>query len=160
MGSYEDLFLQMQLDLISHLKFVWYLMLIVALLILGIGFFHNIMNLLLDVLDVIKKFGFSIILSLRMGGIYLCDCNGKRYVNGGQWLEPQTHLKWVVANRVVEGSIVAMLNIRKAIIPCALMFGIINSRDMNNNHVDYLCLSISLWVEGNRFGHLGVHHRP
>jgi hypothetical protein len=33
-------------------------MLIVALLVLGIGFMHNIMNFLLGVLDVLNKFGF------------------------------------------------------------------------------------------------------
>jgi hypothetical protein len=64
-------------------------------------------------------------------------------------LEPQAHLKRVVANRVVEGSIVAMLNIRKDFIPCAWMFGIVHPQDMDNHHVDYLCLSISLWVEGS-----------
>jgi hypothetical protein len=160
MGSCEALFLQMQPYLISHLKFVWYPMLIVALLVLGIGFLHNIMNLLLDVLDALNKFGFPISLCLSMGGLFLCGCNGKSYVNGGQWLEPQAHLKRVVANRVVEGSIVAMLNIRKDFIPCVWMFGIIHSQDMDNHHVDYLYFSISLWVEGSQFGQLGVHHRP
>jgi hypothetical protein len=136
----------MQPDLISHLKFVWYPMLIVALLVLGIGFLHNIMNLLLDVLDALNKFGFPINLGLSMGGLFLCDCNGKSYVNGGQWLEPQAHLKRVVANRVVEGSVVAMLNIRKDFIPCAWMFGIIHPQDMNNHHVDYLCFpSVCGW---------------
>jgi hypothetical protein len=85
---------------------------------------------------------------LSMGGLFLCNCNGKSYVNGGQWLEPQAHLKRVVANRVVEGSVVAMLNIRKDLIPCVWMFGIVHPQDMNNHHVDYLCFSISLWVEG------------
>jgi hypothetical protein len=65
-----------------------------------------------------------------------------------------------VPNRVVEGFVVAMLNIRKDSILCAWMFGIIHPQDMENHHVDYLCLSNGLWVEGIRFGHLGVHHRP
>ena len=136
MGYFEALFLQMQPKLISHLKFVRYPMLIVALLVLGIGFLHNIMNLLLDVLDVLNKFGCPISLGLGMGGLFLFDYNGNSYVNGGQWLEPQTHLKRVVANRVVEGSIVAMLIIRKNFIPCAWMFGIVHPQDMNNHHVD------------------------
>jgi hypothetical protein len=139
----------MQPDLISHLKFVWYPMLMLALFVLGIGCLHNIMNLFLDVLDVLTKFGFPINLGLIMGGLYLCDCNGQSYVNGGQWLEPQTHLKRVVANRVVEGYVVSMLNIRKDFILCAWMFEIIHSHDMNNYFVDYLCFSIRLWVEGN-----------
>jgi hypothetical protein len=88
----------MQPDLISHLKFVWYMMLIVALLVLGIGFMQNIMNLLLDVLDTLKTFGYVINLCLSMGGLFLCGCNGQSYVNGGQWLEPQAHLKRVVSN--------------------------------------------------------------
>jgi hypothetical protein len=51
----------------------------------------------------------------------------------------------------VEGFFVVMLNIRKDFIPCAWMFGIVHAQDMDNHHVDYLCLSISLWVEGSRF---------
>jgi hypothetical protein len=47
-------------------------MLIVALLVLGIGFLQNIMNLLLDVLDSLNKFGYSINLDLSMGGLFLC----------------------------------------------------------------------------------------
>jgi hypothetical protein len=127
MGLYEALFLQMQPDLISQLKFVWYPMLIMALFVPGIGFLQNIMNFLLDVLDALNKFGYPINLYLIMGGLFLCDCNEQSYVNGGQWLKPQEHLKRVVANRVVEGYVVAMLKIRKAFIPCVWMFGIINS---------------------------------
>jgi hypothetical protein len=121
-------------------------MMIVVIPILGIGFLQNIMNLLLDVLDSLDKFGYSINLGLSMGGLCLCKCNGQSYVNVGQWLEPQAHLKRVVANRVVEGFVVAMLNIRKALIPCAWMFIILHPQDTNNHHVDNLCLSISLWV--------------
>jgi hypothetical protein len=43
-----------------------------------------------------------------------------------------------VENRVVEGSIVSMLNIRKDFIPCAWMFGIVHPQDMENHPVDYL----------------------
>jgi hypothetical protein len=38
-------------------------------------------------------------------------------------MEPQAHLKRVVVNRVVKGFVVAMLNIRKYLIPCGWMFG-------------------------------------
>jgi hypothetical protein len=152
MGSCEALFLQMQPYLISHLKLVLYLMLIMALLVLGTGFLQNIMKFLLDVLDSLKKFGFSINLGLSMGGLFLCSFNGQSYINGGQWVEPQAHLKWVVANRAVKGFVVAMLNISKTPIPCAWMFGIVHPQDMDNHHVDYLYLSISLWVEGSQFG--------
>jgi hypothetical protein len=149
MGSCEALFLQMQPCLISHLKLMWYPMLIMALLVLGIGFLQNITNLLLYVLDSFNKFGCSTSLDFSMGIFFMCNYNGYIYVNGGQWLEPQAHLKRVVANRTVEGSIVAMLNTRKALIPCVWMFGIVYPQDMNNHHVDYLCLSIGLWVEGS-----------
>jgi hypothetical protein len=46
-------------------------MLIVVLFVLGVDFQQNIMNMLLDVLDSLKKFGFSINLGLSMGGIFL-----------------------------------------------------------------------------------------
>jgi hypothetical protein len=49
MGSCEALFLQMQPYLIiSHVKCVWHPMLIMALLVLGIGFLQIFMNLLLN----------------------------------------------------------------------------------------------------------------
>jgi hypothetical protein len=99
-------------------------MLIMELLVLGIGFIKNIMNLLLDVLDSLNKFGFSINLGLSMGGLFLVQLQWVELRQWGQWLEPQAHLKRVVANRVVEVSVVAMLNIRKDFIPCAWMFGI------------------------------------
>jgi hypothetical protein len=149
MGLSEVLFLQMKLHLISHMKFVWYSMLIVELLVLGIGFMHTIMNLLLDVLDVLNKFGFLINLSLSMGGLFMCEYSGQSYINGGQWLEPKAHLKSYVANRVVEGYVVAMLNIRKDFIPCTWIFLIVHPQNMENHLVDYLCLSINLWVEGS-----------
>jgi hypothetical protein len=117
MGSCEVFSLQMKADLMSHLKFVRYLMLIATLLVLGIDFLHNIMNLLLDELDSLKIIGFLINLCLSMGRLFLCGCNGKIYVYGGQWLEPQAHLKRVVDNRSMEGSIVSMFNIRKFFIP-------------------------------------------
>jgi hypothetical protein len=84
MGYFEVHFLQMKPNLISHLKFVQYPMFIMALLVLGIGFLHNLMNLLLDVLGALNKFCFPISLFPSKGGIFLCDCNGKSYVNGGQ----------------------------------------------------------------------------
>jgi hypothetical protein len=83
MGSCEVLFLQMQPNLISHLKFVRYPMLIVVLLVHGIRFLHNIMNLLLEVLDALKKFSYPINLFLSMGGLFQYNCNGKSYINGG-----------------------------------------------------------------------------
>jgi hypothetical protein len=46
-------------------------MLIVALLVLGIDFLQNIMKLLLDVLDSLKRIGYSINLGLSMGGSLL-----------------------------------------------------------------------------------------
>jgi hypothetical protein len=122
MGSYEVLFLQMKPYLISHLKLMWYLMLIMALLVIGIGFFQNITNMLLDVLDSLNKFGCSIRFILNMRLFLLCNCNRKSYVNGSQWLEPKAHLKRVVASRSMEGSMVVMLKIRKTLTPYAWMF--------------------------------------
>ena len=116
----------MQPHFISHLKLVWYWILIMALLVPRIRFLHNIRNSLLDVLDSLNKFGFSISLDMSMGGLFLCNYNGQSYVNRGQWLEPQAHLKRIVANKVVEGSIVAMLNIRKDFIPFSWMFGVVH----------------------------------
>jgi hypothetical protein len=72
----------------------------------------------------------------------------------------QEHLKRAMVNRVVEGYVVFVLKIRKDLIPCAWMFGIVHPLDMNNHLVDFLYFSINLWVEESRFGQLGVHHQP
>jgi hypothetical protein len=49
MGSCKALFLQVQLNFISHLKLVWHPVLIMVLLELGIGILKNISNLLANV---------------------------------------------------------------------------------------------------------------
>ena len=41
---------------------------VISLLVLGINFLQDIKNLLLDVLDPLKKFVLSIFLGLSMGG--------------------------------------------------------------------------------------------
>ena len=56
-GSYEELFLQMQPNLVTHLTFVWNPMLIMVLLVVGIGFLQNIMDLLSDVLKLFNEVG-------------------------------------------------------------------------------------------------------
>ena len=76
-GSYEALFLQMQPNLIAHLKFVWNLMLIMALLVLGIRFLQNIMDLLSDMMNIFNEFGDSIGLCVSMRGFALCGCKGR-----------------------------------------------------------------------------------
>jgi len=102
------------------------------------------MDLLVDVLDTFKKIGFLINLSLSMGIFFLCGCNGKNNIKWDQWLKPQARLKSVVASRAMKGSIVAMLNIRKAFNTCVWMFGVINYQNMKNHYVDHLCFSINL----------------
>ena len=50
-----------------------------------------------------------------------------------------------------------MLDIRKALIPCVRVLGIIHAKDMHNHLIDNLGLVIYLGVEGRGFGELGVH---
>ena len=87
-GSCEALFLQMQPNLVAHLEFVWNPMLIMALLVLGIGFLKNIMDMLLDVLNIFNEPGGFIGLCVSsMRGFGLCGWKGKSYINGAQWLK-------------------------------------------------------------------------
>ena len=51
-GSCGPLFLQMQPNLITHMKLVWHSMLVMLLLVLGIGFLQNVMELLADVISI------------------------------------------------------------------------------------------------------------
>jgi hypothetical protein len=116
----------MQPDLVAHLEFVWNPMLIMALLVLGIGFLQNIMDLLLDVLNVFNELGGFVVISISMRGFGLCGCKRKSYINGAQWLKSQAYLEWAMASRVVNRFVVVVLQIRKAIIPCAWMFGFVH----------------------------------
>jgi hypothetical protein len=67
MGSCKAFFVQVQPNFISHLKLVWHLMLIMALLVLRIGLPQNIMNMLADVLDSLNEPGSFVGFSLSMG---------------------------------------------------------------------------------------------
>ena len=67
MGSYEHVFLQMQPNVIPQLEIVWNPMLVMSLCLHSIVLFQNVMHLLEDVLDSIKKYGGIISLSLSMG---------------------------------------------------------------------------------------------
>jgi hypothetical protein len=78
----------------------------------------------------------------------------------GPMARTQAHLKRVVANRAMEGFVIAMLNIWKALIPSTWMLGVVHAQDLHNHPVDHFHLSICLGVKGSRFGQLGVHQRP
>jgi hypothetical protein len=56
----------------------------------------------------------------------------------------------------MQGSVVAMLDIGKALIPCARVLGIIHAKDMHNDSIYDLSLAIFPGVEGRGFGELGV----
>jgi hypothetical protein len=56
----------------------------------------------------------------------------------------------------MQGSVVAMLDIGKALIPCARVLGIIHAKDMHNHSIYDLGLAICLRVEGHGFGELVV----
>ena len=83
----------MQLNLVARLEFVGNPMLIMALLVLGIGFLQNIMDLLSDVLNLFNETGGFVNLCVSMRGFVLCVCKGKSYINGDQWLKSQAYLK-------------------------------------------------------------------
>jgi hypothetical protein len=65
-------------------------------------------------------------------------------------------LKRVVVDQDMEGFIVAMFNIRKDLIPCTWILGVVHVQDMHDHPIDELCLSISLGVYRNGFSELGV----
>jgi hypothetical protein len=76
MGSCKEFFLQVQPNFISHLKLVWHLVLIMALLVLGIGLVQNILNPLADVLDSFNEPGVFVSFDLSMGQFFLCGRKG------------------------------------------------------------------------------------
>ena len=56
----------------------------------------------------------------------------------------------------MQGSIVAMLDIGKTLIPCVGVLGILHAQDMHYHPIDDLSLAIHLGVEGSGFGEFGV----
>ena len=76
-GSCEVLFLQMQPNLVSHLEFVWNPMLIMALLVFGIGFLQNIIDLFLDVLNIFNEPGGFVCHCVSMRGLAYDDARGR-----------------------------------------------------------------------------------
>jgi hypothetical protein len=124
-------------------------MLVMSLLILAINLLQDIMNLLLEVLDLFNNFSWYVCLGLSMGGLCRGRWNKQSYINGGQRLEPQAYLKRAMANGSMKGSVIAMLNIWKALIPCTWMLGVVHPHDMHNPFVDHLCFSICLGMEGS-----------
>jgi hypothetical protein len=155
MGSYKAFLLQIQPNLVSHLKLVWHPMLIMVLLVLSIGFMQNILNMLAYVLNLFNKLGGFFSLKLNMEIFCLCGCKGKCDINGIQWLKSHPHLKGVVVDRAMERFVVVFLNIRETLIPCALMLRVVHMQDIYNHPIDDLCLAIIFGVEGNGFGELG-----
>ena len=155
-GSYEVLFLKMKPNLLSHLEFVWNPMLIMALLVLGIDFLQNIMDLFSDVLNIFNEPDGFIMLCVSMRRFSLFGYNGKSYINGDQLLKSQACMKWVVASRDVNSLVVVVFHIRKNSIPCAWIFGVVHPQDVNDHPIDHLYLAISFGMEDNGFGELGV----
>jgi hypothetical protein len=156
----ETLLLQMQPDFVANLKWVWYLVLIMELLVLSIGFMKNILDLLADVLNPVNESGGFV--DRRLIGGRVCMCGGKRNcnINGSQGLKSQTHLKWDVAGENMDRLVVTVLDIWEILIQCTWMLRIVHVQDVHNHSIDDLCFSIYLGVESNGFCELGVQQRP
>jgi hypothetical protein len=83
-------------------------MLIMVLLVLGISFLQNIMDLLSYVLNLFNEPGGFVGLYVSMRSFDLCGCKGKSYINGAQWLKSQAYLKRDVTSRVVNSCVAHM----------------------------------------------------
>ena len=86
----------------------------------------NIMDLLSDVLNLLIELGLFFNFYVSMRSVGLCVCKGKSYINGAQWLKSQAYLKWAVASRAMNSSVVVVLHIRNDVIPCVWMFGVVH----------------------------------
>jgi len=127
MCSRKALFMQMQSNFVTHMKLMRHLMLIVSLLVLGIGFIQDVMNLLVNLLDALYKPSCFINLRLYMCG--LCLCSHKRHdnINQTQWLRYHTHLEGASAHPSMERFVIVMLHIGKALISCLWMLGVLHA---------------------------------
>jgi len=159
MGSCNVFLLQMQPNLVAHLKLMWHLMLIMTLFILSIIFIQDIMKSIAYLLNVFNKIDFVINSQLNMSIFFLCSCKRHCNINGIQWLKSKTHLKWVTS-WAMESFVLVMLKRGETLIPCSWMIGVLHVQYVHYHLVDDLCLPIILGVEGSWLGELGIHHWP
>jgi hypothetical protein len=131
-------------------------MLIMALLVLSIGFLQNLLDLLADVMNPLNESGVFFDRRLIRGRVCLCGGKRKCNINGSQGLESQTHLKWVMASGIMESLVVTVLDIWETLVPCTWMLKIVNVQDVHNRPIDDLYLAIGLGVESSGFCELSV----
>jgi hypothetical protein len=130
--------------------------LIMGLLVLSIRFLQNILDMLVDVLNPLNESGGFVDHRLIMGRVCLGGGNRKCNINGSQWLESQTHLKWAIARGAMESLVVNVLNIGETLIPCTCMLIIVHVQDVHNHLIDDRFLVVHLGVESNEFCELSV----
>jgi len=76
-----------------------------------------------------------------------------------QWdpmVEIPTHLKRKLVGRGMKRFVVVVLNIGETLIPHAYIFGVVDVKDIHDHSINDICLVVSLGVEGDEFGELGV----
>ena len=71
-----------------------------------------------------------------------------------------SHLKMVVAYRAMESPVIAVLDIREDLIPCAWILWVVHVQNVYDHTVDKLCLAIGLGMEGCGLSEFGVQHQP
>ena len=86
-GPGEMLSLQVQPNLITHFEGMWNSMLIMVLLILGIGFLQDVLDLFTNVLNSFNEPGCYVRLCVLMGRVGLCGYKWEGNINGSQGLE-------------------------------------------------------------------------
>ena len=72
----------MQPNFVAHLKLVWHPILIMSLLVLGIRFIQNVVDLLANMLDVLNEVVYLICFRLDMRRIYPSGCKLYGHING------------------------------------------------------------------------------
>jgi hypothetical protein len=135
---------------------MWYPVLIMALLVLIIGFLQNLLDLLEDVLNPFNESGGFVDRRLVMRRLCLCGGMRKCNINGSQGLESQPHMKLAMADGAMQSPVVIVLNIGETLIPCRWMLSVVHAQDVHNHLIDELYLVICLGVESSGFCELGV----
>jgi hypothetical protein len=134
-------------------------MLIMAFLVLSIGFLKNIIELLVNVLNLINEYVGFFVLRLNMGRFFLCGFKRWCNINGTQGLESEPHLKWDMAGGAMERLFVVVLNIGKNLIQCMWMLIFVHAQNVHNHLIDDLYLAIGFGVESNGFNDFGVQQQ-
>ena len=142
----ETLLLKMYPEQIPNLEWLRSTMLIVSGLCFRISSLQHFMCFLMNVVELISKIQwFFNILLVRVGVIWLCRWNDQ--VDGNWGLKSITDIEWTLSHRTVLSTIVTMLYVWEAFIPCPTMLVVVHAKQLYYQAIHNFRVSVCMRME-------------